>query len=310
MKLLRIAWVAGLAGLWGGPAWAQDNPTFKFDKPEEVKEVEWKAMAKLGLVLTTGNSQNTTFTFGTSLSRKEKANKFSFDAGATYAQSGILLAQDLNGNGTIDNRMELARVDTTTANQWFAKARYDRFFTEHNSAYVSANFAADQVAGKDLDAGGQVGYSRQIYKDDKHEAVGEIGYDLMYEKLAASSDAVIIHSLRIFFGDTSKLTGSTAVFANLEALFNLNSEDKAFKVGVDTPDKGVDAFDDTRINAKAGITTTLWKNVSFAFSYALKYDHAPAPLPVPKGAMFAATFLPRAETLDTITEAALVVNFF
>jgi hypothetical protein len=310
MTVRRITWLVALASLLGGRAWAQD-PKFQFGKQEEVKEVEWKAQAKAGLVLTTGNSQNTTFTAGTSLSRKEKENKFSFDAGLAYAQSSIYVLNDLNMNGTIDNRQELQRLDSTTANQWFAKARYDRFFTEHNSAYISANFAGDEVAGKDLDAGGQIGYSRQLYKDDKHESIAEIGYDLMYEKLSAAPDAVIIHSARIFLGHTSKLTGSTAVFANFEVLFNLNTEEKALRpIGNDMSAQGVDAFDDTRINAKAGLSTTLWKNVSFAFSYALKYDHAPAPLPAPKGAKFAMDFVPFAETLDTITEAALVVNFF
>lgn len=310
MTSRRITWLVAIASLLGGRAFAQD-PKFQFGKPEEVKEVEWKAQAKMGLVLTTGNSQNTTFTAGTSLSRKEKENKFSFDAGLAYAKSSIFVLNDLNMNGTIDNRMELQRLDSTTANQWFAKARYDRFFTEHNSAYVSANFAGDEVAGKDLDAGGQIGYSRQLYKDDKHESIAELGYDFMYEKLSASPDAVIVHSARIFLGHTSKLTASTAVFANFEVLFNLNTEDKAFRqVAMDMKALGVDAFDDTRINAKAGLTTTLWKNISFAFSYALKYDHAPAPLPAPKGTMFAPDFVPFAETLDTITEAALVVNFF
>jgi hypothetical protein len=307
MRSLCAVW---LVMLFASPAWAQD-PKFTYGKPEDVKEVEWKAQAKAGLVLTTGNSENTNFTLGTSLSRKEKANKFSFDAGAAYAKSSIFVLQDLNGNGTIDNRMELQRIDTTTANQWFAKARYDRFFTEHNSLYISANFSGDEVAGKDLDAGAQVGYSRQLYKDDKHESVAEIGIDYMYEKLSASPDAVNIYSARIFLGHTSKLTGSTAVFANFEVLFNLNTEEKALRpIEADMAAKGVDAFDDTRINFKAGLTTTLWKNLSFAFSYALKYDHAPAPLPAPKGTMYAATFTPFAETLDTITEAALVVNFF
>jgi hypothetical protein len=310
MTSRRITWLVAIASLFGGRVWAQD-PKFQFGKQEEVKEIEWKAQAKAGLVLTTGNSQTATVTAGTLLSRKEKENKFSFDAGLAYAKSSIFVVNDINMNGTIDNRQELQRLDSTTANQWFAKARYDRFFTEHNSAYVSANFAGDEVAGKDLDAGGQIGYSRQVYKDDKHESIAELGYDLMYEKLSASPDAVIIHSARIFLGHTSKLTSATSVFANFEVLFNLNTEDKAFRqVGMDMKALGVDAFDDTRINAKAGLTTTLWKSVSFAFSYALKYDHAPAPLPPPKGAMFAADFTPFAETLDTITEAALVVNFF
>src|SRR5262249_13631135 len=149
MRWRCIAWLVCVAALGSGRAFAQD-PKFQFGKQEEVKEIEWKAQAKAGLVLTTGNSQTATLTAGTWLSRKEKENKLSFDAGLAYAKSSIFVLQDLNGNGTIDNPQEMQRLDSTTVNQWFAKARYDRFFTEHNSAYVSANFAGDAVAGKDL----------------------------------------------------------------------------------------------------------------------------------------------------------------
>ncbi len=119
-----------------------------------------------------------------------------------------------------------------------------------------------------------------------------------------------IHSARIFVGQTSKLTDATSAFANVETLLNLNSE-STLNADDDTGmTKTVDPLSDTRVNIKAGLTTTLWKNISFSFGFTLKYDHNPAPLPAPKGApAYAAGFQPFAETVDTITEAALIVNF-
>jgi putative salt-induced outer membrane protein YdiY len=296
-----------LVTLTAGSTYAQE-PKFEFGKKEDVKEVEWKASAKLGLLLTSGNSQTTTLTAGTSLSRKAAANKFSFDAGLAYAQSDVLLAIDANGNGVIDPG-EYSRVGQTTANSWFTKGRYDRFLTANNSAYLMGSLAADQIAGKELVGGLQVGYSRRLFKNDWHETVAELGYDFSYESYTASDlDSVAIHSARVFLGQASKVTPTTAVTAQVEALFNLNTESKALRPSGMGAVAGVDAFDDTRVNAKVGLTTTLWKNIAFTFSYTIRYDHAPAPLPEFK-LKFADGFRPFAETLDTLAEAALVVNF-
>ncbi len=53
---ISIALVALLAS---APAHAQKDPKFDFGKPEEVKVVEWKAQAKGGFAMATGNSQTT-----------------------------------------------------------------------------------------------------------------------------------------------------------------------------------------------------------------------------------------------------------
>jgi hypothetical protein len=89
--------------------------------------------------------------------------------------------------------------------------------------------------------------------------------------------------------------------ANVEALINLNDEN------VPMGAEPVDALEDTRVNGKTGVTTTLWANVSFAVTFTLKYDHAPAPHPPVGGLPVVPTIT--AEELDTITEATLIVNF-
>ena len=279
-----------------------DDPKFQYGEQEEVKdvkEIEWKASAQAGLIITTGNSRTTTGAAGAKGSRKEGNNKLELEANGAYARSSIWLANDANGDGTID-RTEDSRVSSTSTRAWLFKARYDRFLTEHNSLYVTGVASGDEPAGKDFVGGGQAGYSRQLYKDKKHELKGEAGYDFSYENRTGDADALSIHSLRLFVGYEGTVSKDTGVTGSVESLHNVNT------LGSD-PDE-VGPFEDTRLSAVAAITTKLFENLSFRFSLTAKYDHAPAPRP-PFDLPFAPGYAPLAEELDTKTEATLIYNF-
>jgi hypothetical protein len=270
--------------------------TFEYGKREEVKEVEWKATASAGLVLTTGNSRTFTLSGGAAVSRKDADNKFSFDGNVAYARSSILVFNDANGDGKI-SQSEISRQDSETAKNWLLKLRYDRFFTVTDAAFLAAKIGADTPAGKTVYGGVQVGYSRQLYKDEANELVIEAGYDFTYQVNAAPPD-YSIHSLRLFTGFTSKLSADTGFLANIEGLFNLNS--------FDGPQGNITVFQDTRINAKAALTTKLFSEIDFRVAFLLKFDNAPAAIPPGK---LPFDFVYLAETLDTQTEASLIVHF-
>ena len=179
---------------------------------------------------------------------------------------------DANANAMVDEG-DLQRRDETTSKRFQAKARYDRFFTPNNSGYGSLQALTDEPAGKDLVAGGQVGYSRQLFKNERHRAVAELGYDLSIERaVAAGAELVQVHSARVFAAEELKLSEATGLFVNVEALFNLN-EEKAPAPGYGS----IAALDDKRVNARTGLTTQLWKNLAFGFSFGVRYDQAPAP---------------------------------
>jgi hypothetical protein len=301
-------WLGLVALLAAAPAYAQKDPKFDFGKQEEVKTVEWKAQAKGGFSMTTGNSQTTNGTVTASVSRKEGNNKLALEAGAAYGRSSVYSAQD-NANPLLyDN----GRATATTTNNYYGKGRYDRFFTANNAGYVSGQAAADKIIGKTFYGGGQVGYSRQLYKSDMHLFVAEVGYDFSHERYVQVPmkilDPVSIHSARVFAGETLKLSAATGINASVEALFNLNREGAA--IDVDTKTTGVDAFKDTRINGKVGLTTTLYKQLSIGFGFTLKYDQNPAVLPTPSNAgprTPSDTFF--AEKVDTLTEITLIMTF-
>jgi len=324
MHKLQTAFVSSLAFLLAGStALAQNpaNPSFGFEKPPE-KPADWKVQSKGGGLLTTGNSQSRVGTAAIDASRQSGENKISFNAAATYGRSQVLtpvVTDGLNAPTVYD----LQRVPATTTNEWKTRGRYDRFVTPNNSVYGLSQLGADKVAGKRLYGGAQVGYSRQLLKNERHTAVVEAGYDFSYESYVQSAgktlEAVAIHSARLFVGELLTLTPDTGINGSLEALFNLNKESGALDVSDATGNtKGVKAFKDTRLIGKAGISTRLYKSLSIGFSFALKYDQNPAPRPMPKlpvalAGQTASTYGPGvslfADKVDTLTEATLIYTF-
>jgi hypothetical protein len=286
-------------------------PKFEFEKAPE-KPADWKVQAKGGLLVTSGNSRSRNGNLTLTSSRQTGWNKISFEGAVAYGRSDILVPV-LDAAGAV---AALDRQPQTTTNQWRTRARYDRFLTANNSAYGLGQIGADRVAGKRLVAGGQLGYSRQLMKTDVHTAVAELGYDFSHESYFSQPDRTVdpvsIHSARIFIGEVAKLTADTGINASFETLFNLNNEkapDASDATGATTQ---VKAFKDTRITGKIGLTTTLYKKLSFGVTFAVLYDQNPAPRPVPPtaaGASYAADFHPFADRVDTLTEANLVFTF-
>lgn len=276
------------------------EPEKPAEEPKEKKyEITW--LLKGGAVLTTGNARTFTLSAGSVFDVKRGRHKLSAEGGVAYVRSGVLIALDDDASGDIDET-ELSRDGQITSASWILKGRYDFFILKKLSAYAGVSVGGDRPAGKTIFGGGQLGVSYTFYKDDNHELVGELGYDLSYEDYVDDTvDANLIHSLRAFVGYKLKVAENTAIYANVEGLFNLNKE------SVPTADGSNEAgaFEDTRIIGKAGISTKLWKIVAFSFGFTAKYDNTPAPL-APFAIPFAAGFVPLAEKLDTITEASLV----
>jgi hypothetical protein len=309
------------AAVFGLPSVARAQnpavPTFTLPKPPEAdkpppSDVVWKIQSKGGLLLTSGNSRSRVATLSLDSSRREGSNKLSLNGALSYGRSSGLVAADPGATGTTTEIDHGPMV--TTTNNWISKARYDRFFTTNNAGYALAQLGADRIAGKRLYGGGQLGYSRQLLKNDQHTVVAELGYDFSYESYVQTPnktlDAVAIHSARVFVGELFSLTKATGINGSVEALFNLNKEKALLASDTTGATNGVGAFKDTRIVGKVGLTTTLFSSLSFGFGFTLKYDQNPAPRPLPAGAMpYAANFQPFADKLDTQTEATLIYTF-
>lgn len=294
--------------LLAGPAQAQD-PKFVYVKPEAPAGApEWKAQVKGGLLQTSGNARSTSGIIGAVGSYKKDADRITLEGGATYVHSSsrqFFTGVDDQGRERVGSNS----VGRTTSNQWLAKGRYDRFVTQNNSIYGSAQMLADKPAGKEIVAGGQAGYSRQLIKNEMHLVVAEIGYDLSYERsTAAGAEGVGVHSGRLFASETLTVTKDTGLTAGIEVLSNLNHE-KESKPGYQAIYGDLGTLKDTRVNGKLSLTTTLWSNVSFGFGFTARYDNRPGLLAVPSG-LSPTAYPPRARKLDTIIEANLIVTLF
>jgi len=313
--------LASVALATAGEARAQNAPVpaFEFAKPPEKPAVEWKVQAKGGLLLTSGNSQTGSGTLALDGSRLQGRNKLSLNGGVAYGRSRLLTPitekdPDMPSDPMAMITTGYRRESRTTTNEWHTRGRYDRFLTDNNSLYLAGLLASDKVSGKQLMGGGQVGYSRQLLKNQQHTLVAEAGYDLSFESYVPVAnktiDGVTIHSARVFVGELFTLTKETGFSGSVEALFNLNKETALDASAMSGNTKGVGAFKDTRLVGKLGLTTTIRKSLSLALGFTLKYDQNPAPWPLVGGApKYAANFLPFADKVDTLTEATLIYTF-
>lgn len=300
----------------GGVARAQNvaNPAFESAKPPPEKPaVEWKVQAKGGALLTSGNAQTGSGTLSLDSSRLSGQNKLSLNGGVAYGRSRVL-TPIFDDPGAPTATIGYRRETRTINNEWHTRARYDRFLTPNNALYAVALLGADKIAGKELTGGGQIGYSRQLLKDEHNTLVAEAGYDLSFEDYVTvpgkTIDGVTIHSGRLFVGELFTLTKETGFSGSVEALFNLNKETALDASDQTGHTKGVGAFKDTRIIGKLGLTTTLHKSLSLALGFTLKYDQNPAPWPlVGTTVPYRSDFLPFADKVDTQTEATLIYTF-
>ncbi len=303
---IRWAMAIGIA-LWAQTASAQD-PKFAYPTApaDDASKPVWKASAQAGLILATGNANSLTVSGGASASRTDPSNKIALDVGAAYGSATTYVANDANGDKLLDDK-EIESSTQTSTKQWNVKLRYDRFFSKNNLGYIAALVGGNEPAGKLIYGGAQVGYSRQLIKTDRNELLAELGYDFTFEFYPGdpppTPDRLLIHSLRVFVGHNLTLTKDTGLVTGVEGLFNLNP-----LVAPGFAEE-ISPFRDARVNFKTALSTTVYKNLSFRFSFTARFDNVPAPRPAPTGFSYVSGFQPLAQKLDTLSEAALVVNF-
>ncbi len=301
VSLFARASVAAAALLTAPTLARAEDPKFsmgKLDDVKDIKEVVWTATGEAGLVATTGNSQSTTITAGATVIRKDVSNKFEGNLSGTFARATTRVATDLDGDAAISEN-ELSDATATSAENASLKLRYDRYLTELDSLYIAALGTVDRPAGKEFQGGGQIGYSRSLYKTEDHQALAELGYDLSYLRLDAG-DSTAIHSVRGFVGYKGKIKKETALEASAEALFNGNT--------LTFGERESKPFRDARVNGMVGVTTSLSSKLSLSASFAVRFDNFPAPLAKVGDLPFAPGFEPAADRLDTTTKITLIVK--
>src|SRR5688572_9685387 len=94
-RMVSKHWLLVAFSLAAIQATAEADPAFEYGKADElkdVKKVEWKAQAKAGLLITSGNSRSRTVSAAGTASRKAGNNKLGIEASVAFARSGITVA--------------------------------------------------------------------------------------------------------------------------------------------------------------------------------------------------------------------------
>jgi hypothetical protein len=128
----------------------------------------------------------------------------------------------------------LTDIDWTTRSA-VGRARYDYFLSLTDAFFVAEAPRRDVQAGLDVRLQTQAGYLRNLYNfNDAHRVWTELGYDFTFDRFSygdeqlASAAAMMmtlpeggkVHSARVFFGYTNKLSPSANLNLGIETLYD------------------------------------------------------------------------------------------
>jgi len=254
--IVALLLCAALPARAADPTYEYKDPT-AVPPPPPVKLWSWKANMTFGLVYVAGNAQSLGMSGTGLVSGRRINNEWTLTGGGAYVLSGV---SKYGMGGPI--------TDTTnSAANWFIKARYDRYFLERNTVYVSFQSTGDRPAGFIYRLEPQVGYARLFVKSAHQLLRGEIGYDYTYEHrvpqpMGAPRD-VDYHSGRLFAYYENKFTPYASFSEGLELLEAFNH---------------LEAF---RLNSITTLSSTIYKNVALKVNFTLHFNNDPALRPTP-----------------------------
>lgn len=213
---------------------------------------------QLGAVLNTGNTRSFAINGGSKLAIKRSQNVFAAEVMGTYGTSSVRDATTGEFNDYV-----------VSAENITGKARYDRFFTEMDAAFLSIGFLRDPFAGLDSRFQGQVGYLRNIFKwcEGKHRLWGEVGYDLTLDNfepdplLDADGNELpgtaTLHSARVFFGYDNHLNENLTFLTGVESLFDVQDGSNI------------------RLNSVSELRAKIAAKLQLSVQFSLRFDNVP-----------------------------------
>ncbi len=296
MHMHKVLGVTAILLAWGAPLSHADSAD-RSDSANEP-ELQWRAQAQGGLLLTSGNSSSTTLAGALKASLVTGDNRVDLHLAGAFARSSVFMGTDRNGD-MLFSQDEVERITSIASQSWLASTRYARALTRRNLLVATTSLASDKPAGTNLVASGQLGYGRVLAATNEHRITLEAGYDFSYEQLRADDRNRKIHSLRGFLGYEGRLSEDTSLELSGEALVNVNS--------VQSSSGPIDPIDDTRFKSEVSLTTELFERLSFRFGFSARYDNRPALRPE-LALPYSADFKPEAERLDSRTEATLILT--
>ena len=230
---------------------AEAEPAAEAEEEETKPEVA--LVAELGVNFLFGNTKSISANGLLAGSISGDGNKFGFNFGGAYGR-GLPAATEEEPNPTewLEN-----------AKRVFGGLRYDRSIVpDVNSVYFAGSGLHDTFAGLRLQAQANVGYSHQIVKTDKHNLVGEAGFNYSYDLYLPDADPKDQHfaGARLFVGYALTLD-SFGFSQSVEALLGGRNN--------------MDAPFDGKISSLTGITANINSKIGVKFGFSVIYDIAP-----------------------------------
>ena len=265
-------------------ALALTNVAYAQESEEVTKN--WSNKTDLGLASTSGNSENTSFSFANNYKRWWERAEFRFDLAAIRNKA---TARSISNPGT--GSLLVTETSALTAEMYAAGLGYRREITGRLYWFVDGSWYRNTPAGIDdrLRAGAGIGYG--IIESPKHDFKAEVGLHYTDESQTSGTDLSFTGG-RAMLDYTFKVTDSATLESNAQYFGDFDNSDN------------------WQVNWLTGLTMTMTKTVALKFGYAMIYDNQPATVLIPLDSGAPGGELPyEADTTDTIFTASVVLNF-
>jgi putative salt-induced outer membrane protein YdiY len=232
------------------------DPEFSETKKDgkAVEKPEAKLGAEFGGALTTGNSEFYTLSAGLNGSYRWKRSRFTLVGAAVNGSARV----DADGDGTLSDP-ERAVPMVENARRAGLDLRYDFFLSKKSSLYASFGVFHDRFQSLDFRLTEQLGYSRNLIKNDDTVLVVEGGFAAVQENYTADvdpgSDSFV--AVRLMAGLTHKFSEGVGFEERVEIFENLLD------------------FEDLRLINTASLTSALSSKLSLKLSHQLLFDNQP-----------------------------------
>jgi hypothetical protein len=276
-----------LVALGAGAARAQEEP-----KPEE-KKLGWQDRAELALVVTRGNSSTSTFGFRNVLSHIWADAELHIEAAGLRTETASVTATPV-GTSSDDYVVERDSVSALTAENYLARAKYDRQIRPRLFAYASGGWDRNRFAGIESRFYGAGGIGNIWYDREGFRWRTDYGISVTRQDPTVG-DSQTFAGLRLSSDFLRKLSAATT-------LTNLT-----------IADENLDDTSDLRIDSLTALAVAMSTHLAIQLSLRFLFDNVPsfleAELITPAGIPTGILVPVEAEKLDTIFNVALVLNF-
>ncbi len=257
----------------------EEPPGIELTAEEKAQKPVVTLSTELGAVWQHGNTKAINVTGGLAFGVKKDRNKFGLTFGGAYGRGVV-------PDSGSDEWVEIAK-------NIGGALRYDRYIIpDVNSIYVGGGALHDPLAGFLIQARGDVGYSHQLVKTEKHSLLAEGGFNYSRDQFMPIAEGGAGGGQNFVGGRIAGLYG-----LNINGNFGFTQQVEALLGGRNNQDAGEEGFDG-KITSATGISGSLNKILSVKFGFKLTYDFVP---PVrADGTSY--------EALDTLTSFTLVAT--